>query len=74
MTCSDDQKVFFLGLSLPHTVCDSGQGGHPELPQPDAQQGKEDLTFCSWSFMNFSLRLGCCQVATLIIYALVCPQ
>lgn len=49
MTCSeDDEKVVFsLGLTLAHTVCDSGQGGHPELPQPDAQQGKEDLTF-SW--------------------------
>lgn len=28
----------------------------------------------SGSFMNFSLCLGCCQVATLIIYALVCPH
>lgn len=49
MTCTeDDEEVLFsLGLALARTVCDSGQGVYPELPQPDAQQGKEDLTF-SW--------------------------
>lgn len=43
MTCNeDDEKVVFsLGLTLPHSVCDSGQGGYPEL----TQQGKEELTF-----------------------------
>lgn len=57
MTCSeDDEKVVSsLGLTLPHSVCDSGQGGYPEL----TQQGKEELTFsCQWELLELFPVLG----------------
>ena len=77
-TCTKDdgEAVISSGLSVPHTLRDSGQGRVPRASpaRRSAGQGRHDLFLAGGAFMNFSLHFSYCQVATHVIYVLVCPR